>query len=315
MELRQLTYFLAVAETNSISRASAVLGIAQSALSRQIRFLEKELSTQLFYRHGRGVQLTQEGTRFQASVSPAVRELLQAKSEVMTTREVPAGAITLGMPGSISAVIGARVVEAFRRSYPQVKLHVLDGFSGHITEWLVDGRLDLAVINSARRPPHLQMDPLLTVDLYFVSPRSTAGRGRPGTISFAEAAGQPLILPGRHHGLRRVIDNAARKHDIQLDIVAEVDALEALKQLVLAKVARTILPQGAIINEMQNGHLVVRRIADPDLTMQFMIAYALQRPGTFAVRELARTIRDEVRTAVNEGRLLGHLKPAHPDSA
>ena len=79
MELRQLQYFLAIAASESFSKASSVLGIAQPALSRAIRLLEEELRSQLFYRHGRGIRLTEEGAQFLATVGPLVQDLLQAK--------------------------------------------------------------------------------------------------------------------------------------------------------------------------------------------------------------------------------------------
>ena len=309
MELRQLQYFLAVAESGSLSRASAILGIAQPALSRAVRQLEEGLQTQLFYRHGRGIRLTERGAQFHAAVDPLVRSLLQAGEALRASAGVPAGSIAFGMPPSISAVIGARLVETFLQRYPQVKLQIIDAFSGYVNEWLVAGRFDLAIINGARRSAHVSMDPLLTVDLFHVALRSAvaAGERDQRTIPFDRLLEAPLILPGRHHGLRRQLEAAAQSKGARLNVIVEIDALEALKELVRRGVAATVLPHGAALKEAEDARFIIRRVVDPDVTMQFMIAYSLQRPTTLAMRELVRILRMEVQRAVAEGRLLGRV--------
>jgi LysR family transcriptional regulator, nitrogen assimilation regulatory protein len=309
MDLRQLRYFLAVADNGSLSKASAVLGIAQPALSRAVRQLEQALQTQLFYRHGRGIRLTEKGAQFQATVDPLIRSLLQAGDDLRAGAGVPAGSISFGMPPSMSALLGARLVETFLQRYPQVKLQIIDAFSGYVNEWLVAGRLDLAIINGARRSPHVSMDPLLTVDLFHVALRSMvdASERDQRTIPFDRLLGAPLILPGRHHGLRRQLEAAAQSKNAQLNVIVEIDALEALKELVRRGVAATVLPHGAALKEAEDVRFIIRRVVDPDVTMQFMIAYSLQRPATLAMRELVRILRMEANRAVSEGRLLGRL--------
>jgi len=312
MEIRQLQYFLSVADNGSLSKASAVLGIAQPALSRAVRQLEELLQTQLFYRHGRGIRLTEKGTQFRIRIDPLVRTLLQAGDELKACAGVPAGSISFGMPPSMSAVIGARLVEVFLKRYPQVKLQIIDAFSGYVNEWLVTGRLDLAIVNSARRSPQIGTDPLLTVDLFHVAHRDMveAGARSDTTIGFDELLASALILPGRHHGLRRQLDAAAQRKGAKLNVIVEIDALEALKELVRRCVAPTVLPHGAILKEADDPEFVIRRVVDPDVTMQFMVAYSLQRPTTLAVRELVRILRIEVSQAVAEGRMMGSIPPA-----
>ena len=124
MELRQLRYFLTVTEAGSLSKAASVVGIAQPALSRQIRALEDEIGVQLFYRHGRGIRVTEEGAQFHAAIGPLLQELEQIKSDLGDAARIPAGTITFGMPPSMSAAIGAEIVSQFFALYPQVRLHL-----------------------------------------------------------------------------------------------------------------------------------------------------------------------------------------------
>jgi LysR family nitrogen assimilation transcriptional regulator len=300
---------LAVAESGTLSKASSVLGIAQPALSRAIRQLEESLQVQVFYRHGRGIKLTEKGAQYRAMVDPLVSNILRASDEIKSSAGVPAGSIAFGMPPSMSALVGARLVEAFLELYPHVQLQIIDAFSGYVNEWLVAGRLDLAIINSARRSAHFSMDPLLTVDLFHVARRNkpdSPARSN-STIAFDELLDMPLMLPGRHHGLRRQLDAVAQGRGAKLNVIVEIDALEALKELVQRGVASTVLPHGAIFKNIDNSQFVIRRILEPDVTMQFMIAYSLQRPTTLAMRELVRILRMEVHQAVVDGRMMGRV--------
>ena len=307
MELQQLKYFLAVGDNNSLQKAAALLGIGQPALSRNIRQLEEDLGVHLFYRNGRGVSLTEAGVQFRGAVAPLVHDLLQARLDLTAESETLSGVISFGMPPSIAAAIGARIVRVLLEKYPKVRLQIVEGFSGHINEWIVSKRVDMAVVSLARRSSSIRMDPLLEADLFLLVGRKVIREeDLPGeTVSFSRLAGIPLVLPGRYHGLRREVDAAAQKCNLELDVIAEVDALAALKELVRDGVAATVLPHGALLAEMGDSHFLVRRIVEPELTMSFMIAYSLQRPITQAVREVGRIVKSEVRRAIVDGRIIG----------
>ena len=276
MELRQLQYFRATADNGSLSKASAVLGIAQPTLSRAVRQLEAALQTQLFHRHGRGIRLTEQGTQFQVKVDAVVRKLLQAGTDLRAGAGVPAGSIAFGMPPSMSTLVGARLIDTFLQRYPRVKLHVVVALSGYLNEWLVAGSLDLAIINDARRNAHVSVDPLLTVDLFHVALRSMVDPNERDqrTIAFDRLLGAPLVLPGRHHGLRRQLDAVAHSKGAKLNVIVEMDAVDALKELARRGIAATVLPPALIQKEAADPTFVVRRIVAPDISMQLVIAYS-----------------------------------------
>jgi LysR family nitrogen assimilation transcriptional regulator len=306
MELRQIEYFLSVLEHQSFTNASAVLGVAQPALSRQIRQLEEELGVQLLYRHGRGVKPTEEGIQFQASVEPLLRELGQIRNDLQASSKMPAGEISIGMPPSISSTIAASLVESFRERHPQVRLHIVDGFSGFVNEWLVAGRIDMAVINQARRSPLVRADCLLSMDLFALGV-DVDREHRAEELPLQALANRPLVLPTRNHGLRRELDAAAEKLGFELTVIAEIDALTALKELVRRGLGATVLPHGALFPEALQSPFSARRIVEPELSMEFSIAFSLQRPMTLGMRELARAIKAEVRSAIEDQRLVGRL--------
>ncbi|MBX9908401.1 MAG: LysR family transcriptional regulator [Beijerinckiaceae bacterium] len=309
MELRQLEYFLTVVASGSFSRASSVLGVAQPALSRRIRQLEEEVGVTLFYRHGRGIRLTEEGAQFQSIVAPLTRGLAQAAADLRASSGVPAGEVSFGMPPSVSATIGGRVVRDFRQRFPQVRLQLMDAFSGTVNEWLVSGRIDMAVINAARSSPYLSMDLLMSVDLFVLARRDVLGfpadEAEPFPLSRLPELS--LILPGRHHGMRRQLDSAAQRHGVELNIIVEIDALSALKELVRGGMGATVLPHGAILADALDPELIVRRL-DPPVTQQMMLAFSLERPMTVAMRELSRVVKREIHAALADGRLLGRVE-------
>jgi LysR family nitrogen assimilation transcriptional regulator len=165
----------------------------------------------------------------------------------------------------------------------------------------------MAVVNNGRRSLATRMDPLLTTDLFFVAHRDIVeSRNLDGeTIPFDRAASVPMVLPARHHGLRRVLDAAARKRGAELKVIVEVDALSAIKELVQSKVGATMLPHGSGI--FKDPALIVRRLVNPSLNLKFMIAYSTERPVTLAMRQLAKTLRAEVRKAIAEGTMDGRI--------
>lgn len=292
-----------------MAKAATIINVTQSALSRQIGALEEELKVRLFYRHGRGISLTREGEQFHAVVEPTIRDLAQVSSGLREASDVPAGSVSCGMPPSMSAAIGAEVVNDFTAKFPQVNLHLVDGFSGFINEWLAADRLDMAVVNKARRSPYIRMDYLMSVDLYLVGRAEQVDRVAPDLKVF-EVSGLdklPMLLVGRNHGLRRTLDEAVRKLGIILDVRIEVDALSPLKKLVSQGKGFTVLPHGAIMPEDAVDNLGYRRLVSPDLRQDYMLAFSLHRPTTLAMRELARCIRIELARAMADGRLIGGL--------
>jgi LysR family nitrogen assimilation transcriptional regulator len=309
LELRQLRYFLTVTEAGSLSKAASVVGIAQPALSRQIRALEDEIGVQLFYRHGRGIRVTEEGAQFHAAIGPLLQELEQIKSDLGDAARIPAGTITFGMPPSMSAAIGAEIVSQFFALYPQVRLHLVDGFSGFVNEWLAAGRIDMAVINNARKAPYIRMDKLLEVDLLLFGRKQDIEDLAPQKETFRtpDLVGLPMMLVGRNHGLRRELDGAMQRLGLELNVKAEIDALVPLKKLVQEGHGFSVLPHGAIPRGIDNDEFAFRRLVEPALSQRFMLAYSLQRPTTLAMRELARRVRIELAKAVADGRVVGRM--------
>ena len=188
MELRQLEYFREVARVGSFSQAAAILAVAQPALSRQVRKLEQELGSDLLYRHGRGVVLTEVGSRFLAGIEEVLDRLQSVRGAAAAEREVPSGVVTLGMPPSLSSVVGAPLLQGLHTRWPEIYLRISDGFSGYVNEWLMSGRIDLAVLHRGQHASSIVTEPLLKEDLYLLSAARHGDAAEP--LRFAELAGR-----------------------------------------------------------------------------------------------------------------------------
>ncbi|WP_426956400.1 LysR substrate-binding domain-containing protein [Muricoccus radiodurans] len=305
MELLPLRYFVEIARDGSLSRAAIRLGVSQPALSRQLRKLEGEVRTELFYRHGRGVALTEAGQRLYAVGAEVLERLTGAKEELLASRREVAGTITLGLPPSIASTLGAPLALRFAALFPQARLRIREGFSGVLVEWVENGRLDLAVLYDARRGPTTLVTPLLLEDLFLIEPPGTAGTG-PAVLTELRSA--VLMLPGPENGLRRVFDAACRKVRVEPRVVMEIDCVAALRQLVEDGRGRTVLPFGAVHREVQDGRLSARPFRHASMKAMLVVATPAHRPVTRLARLVLDLLRAEVRQLVELRTLRGSTR-------
>lgn len=304
MDLKQLNYFKHVAELGSFSKASTFLNIAQPALSRQIKRLETRLGITLLYRNGRGVSLTEAGDKLLVQANIILDQLNRTYEQIAGLKGDVAGRAILGIPPTVAQVLVRPLINSLREEYPLISIQVIEAFSGHVLEWLADGRLDVAVLYNAPRTRHLLTDQLLVEELVLVSPAS--GTDLPeDEIDISALKQTALILPSRPHGLRVLLDEVAAKHDVELDVQFEMDALSLIKDLVEDGVGSTILPYVAVHRETMAKRMSVRRIKGQPFTRTLVLATSTQRPMTAATRTLAGFVKAEVKALHASGVWLG----------
>ncbi|CAB3743795.1 Hydrogen peroxide-inducible genes activator [Paraburkholderia sediminicola] len=295
MDLKRLELLMHVADFGSFSKASTVLGLAQPALGRQIQKLEEECGVRLLYRHGRGVTLTPEGTTLIERARPLLRQLIAIPSELQSELASPRGSVTVGLTPTVCNLLGLRLIRALKQKYPLLHVNVISGYSGYVHEWLVDGRVDLAILHDARRSSTVAVEPLAGAELFFVSPTARTTFSVPATISLSSIAEVPLVLPTRNHGLRRTLEYAASNAAVTLKVEYEVDTLDLLKEIVIAGLACTILARPAVTKEVRSGVVQINAVDGPKLNTRLVLATAVGRPLTRAVRvvelELAALVK------------------------
>ena len=229
MELKQLEYFLGVAESGSFSKAAIRLSVAQPILSRQIKLLESELGVELLYRNGRGVVVSEAGKVLETYARSVVGLVEKAQSEIGSLKAEPRGRVAIAMPPSIGWMLTGPLVVRCRETFPQILLHIAEGFSGHVAEWLSTGRVDIGVVYQAPRLSTLKTEPLLSDELILLRGRrsgSTWGRPRPdqapcrhsGHFAGATArTSRPHRQRAREAWRRRQCRVRGRRHAVDLE--------------------------------------------------------------------------------------------------
>jgi DNA-binding transcriptional LysR family regulator len=242
MELRQLEYFVAVAEEANFTRAAERVNISQSGVSAQVRQLERELGHDLFDRSGRSVRLTGMGT----AVLPYARAALEAVDGARLTVDQLAGLVhgqvNVGMVSGCALPVLAELLAEFHGRYPGVAIALTEGGSDQMVSSLLDGRLDLALIGSAgAKTPGI--DVAVVVDEALVA---AVGRDDPlaarRTMSIRDLRGQPLVCLPRGTGVRTALDVACAAAGFEPRIVFEASALSMVAELAGLGLGVAVLP-------------------------------------------------------------------------
>ena len=307
LELVDLRYFVSIAETGSFTKSALQNNIAQSALSRRVRDLEADLGVQLFYRNGRGVLLTEVGETFLARARGILADMESLRQEVTRTSGVLEGTVTLGVPPSVGLILLAPLLSQVRADHPGIRMRVLEAFSGHVADWLANGKVDLAVLYKTRSSTLLDSEHLLFEDMYLISAPALPLLGGPDGIALAEIAGVELALPSRPHGLRMLVDEACARSQVGLNIAMELDTLPTICDLVAAGTIRTILPLTAVQADLTAGRVMAQKITDPIISRELILAHAPHRATAPVTKAVVRLIRSHINRLVKSGLWVGRI--------
>ena len=304
MNLKQLEYFVRVAELGSFSKAATVLSIAQPALSRQVRLLETDLHVTLLTRNGRGVVLTEMGQRlFDHSVG-ILQLVARVTEEIEAARNVPSGRIVIGLPPSMGRRLTLPLVDAFRRQFPKARLAIVEGLSAHLTEWVATGRVEIALIHNPEPNPAIEVILVLDEVLGLVGPaQGRAGKVKPLTL--AELAAYPLILPERTHSMRRLLETQAALSGLKLNVALEVSSVQSILELVAAGHGYGVLAQTALAASGRPEAFSLRPLVKPALTSTLFLAVSAHKPATPLGRQVLRLLQELVQSGA------GAPEPAH----
>ena len=300
MDLRQLRTFSCVAELGSLSKASDTLRVAQPALSRQIKLLEHELRAELFTRNGRGMVLTDAGRLLLARTAGIVRQIDQVRDEIQSAGGPPSGRVVLGLVPTVSCVISARLARRTVDKYPGISLCIVESYSGHLMEWLHRGEMDLALIYGPSSDLHLTVQSLGRDPIVAVGPRGS-GLAQKKQVDIGWLLNQRLVLPSHSHGLRALIEHAAAKKKLKLDVKLEADSFRVLTSLVEEGLGYTLLPPSSVRNEVADGRLEAAAIAKPAPMRELTLASPIDHPGSTAITLVSELLRDELIACREEG--------------
>lgn len=300
MELRQLRYFVGVSDAGSLLKASRTLHVAQPALSQHMATLEAELKTTLFERSSRGMALTDSGRRFLEHARVVLADVERARNSVQAGEEDFAGEVSIGLPTTVALVATLPILQAIRERFPKVLPRLVESHSGYLREWLQEGRLDLSVLFAVEPAAWLLQKPILSEKLCLIGPSGTKAR-LPASLTLRQLASYPVLLPGRDHGLRRILDEACAQNGVSLDVVGEIDSLPNIKKAVEAGMAYTVLSPGAVAEEITSGRLESATLRSPVINRTIVCATSLTRPLTPAATAIGTLVCERLQALVRDG--------------
>ena len=307
MDLKQLEYFVRVADLGSFTRAAAALDIAQPALSRQVRRLEVELRQTLLVRNGRGATPTEAGKLLLAHSRGILHQVALAKEELGTVRGSLAGRVSIGLPPSLSKLITVPLTREFRRRLPDAQLTLTEGFTVVMNEGLRAGRIDMVVLYNAPASPDIEIEPLHDDALVLFS-ATPAKRGTEhplanklsATMTLQAVAALPLIIPSRPNAFRLLIDTEMMRVGCKPQIAMEIDGLNSILDLVREGMGFAVLPRYALRNFQGSHPFVTHAIIRPKLVSQLVLAWSSHRPATETHRVAREITKNAVLAAVVE---------------
>ncbi|MDP9997354.1 DNA-binding transcriptional LysR family regulator [Pseudarthrobacter sulfonivorans] len=291
MELRQLRYFLVVADELHFARAAERLHMTQPPLTVAIRRLERELGVQLFDRTTRSVALTAAGQAFRERVQAAVADLDDAAGDVADVAAGKSGKIRVGFVSSASYTAVPEAIRAFRQQSPRIDLVLNPLTSGEQIEQLLEGNLDLGLIRDPGDVPGLNLELLSTEDLVVVLPEShplaAATEIRP-----LDLEGEPMILfpyrlmPGFVARVLRLFDSLPTPPNVVQQAIHQ----ETVLGLVAAGLGISVLPES--VQRFQMPGVTTRRFAGRPQTELHVARPHGESP---AVEEFVLCLRETVR--------------------
>ena len=288
MDLKQLEYFRHVAELGSFTRAAAYLSVVQPALSRQVRQLEVELGQNLFERNGRGVVLTDAGSRLLEHARGILTQISRARQELEDQRNGDSGHFALGLPPSLGSSVTVPLVKAFASSLPNARLATVEGLSAYILEWLNIGRVDCALVYNAAATATVDLQPLLDDRLFLIAPLGSKVARK------AAASSPPVTLD-----LRMSVENALASVERKIRVAHEIECIPAVIDLVRQGHGFGVLPLNAVKASQWANEVLVKPIGKPALKASLSIATSSQRPRSPLMRKAIEVIRDIVRQEIH----------------
>ncbi|MDO9196455.1 LysR family transcriptional regulator [Rhodoferax sp.] len=240
--LKQFRYFLAVSETASVAAAARMINIAQSAVTKSVQELEESLGVRLFERTSRGMVLTQEGHRFQASAHKVIAAVAEAGQLSRGKVETLSGNLTIGVTSLVAGYYLADLFARFQRSHPSVNVSVVEDSPQFLEHLLINGEVDLAIMvsNALGDPQALVVEELTSSPnrVWLASSHPLAERPE---LTLAECAAHPLVVLEADR-VESVLSAVWSRHGLHPQVMMRTSSLEAVRSLVGIGAGITVLP-------------------------------------------------------------------------
>jgi LysR family transcriptional regulator, nitrogen assimilation regulatory protein len=301
MNVKQLRYFLQVAELGSVTRAAEVLHIAQPALSRQIRSLEEDLDATLLHRSERGITLTEAGECLRESAVELLRHFDRVRSDVRDRSGDPRGELTIALPPSVSALLAFPVIQRFRTSFPNVLLRVFEGSSGVLDAWsmVAQGKADLAVVGSSEPLASLDAYPFIEEPMCLIGP-AQAGLSLDKPLTLEDLVDRPMIMTSRPNVGRMIVDSAMAERNLRLNVALEVNTRHLVLKAVESGLGFTTLPLCSGCELLERGAISMAPIEG--MMISWLLIKGREQGLSIAGQRLQLMLREVAHEQISGGR-------------
>lgn len=297
MDIKQLTYFASVFEHANLSHAADHLAVAQSALSHHIGNLEAELGTPLFVRKPRGMKPTAAGHRLYVHARHILASVQTAKQDMLHETTKIAGEFAVGLPYTVMKGIGVALMKSILNEYPEVRLSIVEGFSGNTHASLIASEVDLALFYNPRKDHRITMELILEEEVLCVGHRSVISDSD-APITFEDLTRLPVLLLRQGASSRALIDRPGLLTRLKANAPLQLNSISGITNGMLAGLGCTMAPKVFAREQLRAGSLHARRIINPNLSRLLYLGHRQEYPSTRLFEAIKGLILDLIRQEV-----------------
>ncbi|QCJ01142.1 nitrogen assimilation transcriptional regulator NAC [Agrobacterium larrymoorei] len=249
VDFKKLKSFVKIIDTGSVSRAASILRVAQPALSQQIASLEQHFKHQLLIRSNVGITPTEAGLILYRNAQIMLKQIEQTQIDIDQSARSLSGRVSIGLATySSSSALSLPLIKAMRARFPDITVHINDSFGHILSELIMTGKMDMALIYTSDPIKGVSLRPLFREEMYLVSPAGMTLPEAPGkALPLSSLDAMPLLLPSKSHFLRRLIDDAVGRARAKPEVISELESIPALSAAVLDGLGSTILPASVVL--------------------------------------------------------------------
>jgi LysR family nitrogen assimilation transcriptional regulator len=274
--LRQVRAVIAVCEEGSFTRAAERENATQSGISQHVAAVERTLGVKLFERSASGVVPTPAGLRYYRRCVEAVGQLESASEEVRGLAGAVTGDLRIGLMPTFTRAVLAPTLNDFVPRHPDVRLHIVEGYSGVLTEMVMTDELDFAVVPAFEGQVGLKSR-LLVRDREMLVSGPRRGLDPLAPVRLRECRPFKVVVPGPHNIRRRNLDTYFQTHGVEVDAMLEMDAMIGTLEFVARTDWVAVLPSLISVNDVDKGDLIVNPFDDPPLYAEFVVIQPARR--------------------------------------
>jgi DNA-binding transcriptional LysR family regulator len=291
--LRQIRAVIAVCEEGSFTRAAQRENATQSGISQHVAAVERALKVKLFERTTGGVTPTPAGLRYYKRCVEAVGTLEHAAEEARSLAGEVTGELRIGLMPTFTRAVLAPVLEDFVPRCPEVRLHIVEGYSALLTEMVLDDLLDFAVVPAFEGTIGLKSR-MLVRDREMLISGPRAGFAPLAPVRLTECRPLKIVVPSPHNIRRRNLETYFHAHSVEIAAMLEMDAMIATLEFVARSDWVTVLPSVISVNDIGRGELIVNPIVDPELHAEFVVVQPTRRTLSTQARMFLQRFESEV---------------------